>query len=256
MTSIRTATMSALVLAAALTAGQASATAFTFTTTGANTTATSKTFTSNTVGGVTLSVRATAWHASDITGNADLDTIEAATLGLYDKGLGVIASGDNGGAGNLHQIDNLSPGVDFIMLQFNQKVTLSSFARNVFAINGSSDSDAAFWADTAGVVGTAATWNSAPNLATSQVSEKLWTTVLGGASDNTAVTGSTAAASVWLVGADFVATRNDGFKLGAVTVNYSPAVPEPATWGMMILGFGMVGAAARRTRRTPLTAAA
>jgi hypothetical protein len=27
------------------------------------------------------------------------------------------------------------------------------------------------------------------------------------------------------------------------------AVPEPATWGMMILGFGMIGAAARRSKR-------
>ena len=29
------------------------------------------------------------------------------------------------------------------------------------------------------------------------------------------------------------------------TTSAAPAVPEPATWGMMILGFGMIGAAAR-----------
>jgi hypothetical protein len=34
---------------------------------------------------------------------------------------------------------------------------------------------------------------------------------------------------------------------GQITV---PAVPEPATWGMMILGFGIVGAATRRRRKT------
>jgi hypothetical protein len=34
----------------------------------------------------------------------------------------------------------------------------------------------------------------------------------------------------------------------------SGAVPEPATWGMMLLGFGMVGAAARRRRRTLVAA--
>jgi hypothetical protein len=28
-----------------------------------------------------------------------------------------------------------------------------------------------------------------------------------------------------------------------------PAIPEPATWGMMLLGFGAVGAASRRERR-------
>ncbi|WP_294196476.1 PEPxxWA-CTERM sorting domain-containing protein [uncultured Sphingomonas sp.] len=34
--------------------------------------------------------------------------------------------------------------------------------------------------------------------------------------------------------------------LGSIT---SAAVPEPATWAMMLLGFGMVGAAARRRRQ-------
>ena len=31
----------------------------------------------------------------------------------------------------------------------------------------------------------------------------------------------------------------------------APAVPEPASWAMMILGLGMVGFALRRTRRAP-----
>ncbi|MCS6986475.1 MAG: PEPxxWA-CTERM sorting domain-containing protein [Sphingomonadaceae bacterium] len=30
------------------------------------------------------------------------------------------------------------------------------------------------------------------------------------------------------------------------------AVPEPATWGLMIAGFGLVGAALRRRRATVL----
>ena len=34
------------------------------------------------------------------------------------------------------------------------------------------------------------------------------------------------------------------------------AVPEPATWAMMIMGFGLVGSAARRRRRTPVAATA
>ena len=33
-----------------------------------------------------------------------------------------------------------------------------------------------------------------------------------------------------------------------------PAVPEPATWAMMIAGFGMVGAAARRSKAVALAA--
>ena len=33
-------------------------------------------------------------------------------------------------------------------------------------------------------------------------------------------------------------------------VNLTAAVPEPASWAMMIGGFGMIGAALRRSRRT------
>ncbi len=37
-------------------------------------------------------------------------------------------------------------------------------------------------------------------------------------------------------------------------LGFAPAVPEPATWAMMIGGFGMLGAAARRRRLVRLTA--
>jgi hypothetical protein len=55
-----------------------------------------------------------------------------------------------------------------------------------------------------------------------------------------------------------VQARAPSFKLGTFTVQdglvvrgvgFAPAVPEPATWAMMIGGFGLLGAAARRTRR-------
>ena len=39
------------------------------------------------------------------------------------------------------------------------------------------------------------------------------------------------------------------------TVSLNNAVPEPATWALMIAGFGMVGAAVRRHRATPTVAA-
>ncbi|MBO9711552.1 MAG: PEP-CTERM sorting domain-containing protein [Sphingomonas sp.] len=45
-----------------------------------------------------------------------------------------------------------------------------------------------------------------------------------------------------------------GWSLDITTL--SAAVPEPATWAMMILGFGMVGGALRSTRRRPALAAA
>jgi len=36
------------------------------------------------------------------------------------------------------------------------------------------------------------------------------------------------------------------------TVNVAPPVPEPATWAMMLAGFGAMGFAMRRTRRKVL----
>ena len=42
---------------------------------------------------------------------------------------------------------------------------------------------------------------------------------------------------------------------GSVTpVPVGAAVPEPATWGMMLLGFGLIGAAARRRKSAFVTA--
>jgi hypothetical protein len=35
-------------------------------------------------------------------------------------------------------------------------------------------------------------------------------------------------------------------RLGVVTIGGTPAVPEPATWAMMIGGFGLIGATMRR----------
>lgn len=48
---------------------------------------------------------------------------------------------------------------------------------------------------------------------------------------------------------NFLGTPGQGYALSAITA----VVPEPATWGMMILGFGMIGFAARR-RRTAVAA--
>lgn len=36
---------------------------------------------------------------------------------------------------------------------------------------------------------------------------------------------------------------------GSITIQSANAVPEPATWGMMLLGFGAAGYAMRRSRR-------
>ena len=53
-------------------------------------------------------------------------------------------------------------------------------------------------------------------------------------------------------GFDHTITLNGGYHLGEdLSVNYSavlPGVPEPASWALMIAGFGMAGAAMRRRR--------
>jgi hypothetical protein len=52
-------------------------------------------------------------------------------------------------------------------------------------------------------------------------------------------------------GADFVTLNNTaGWSNAALYLtNQPPGVPEPATWAMMLMGFGVAGAALRRSRR-------
>jgi hypothetical protein len=39
-------------------------------------------------------------------------------------------------------------------------------------------------------------------------------------------------------------------RIGGIVTASTPAIPEPATWGMMLLGFGAIGAAMRRKKAT------
>ncbi|QTD57656.1 PEPxxWA-CTERM sorting domain-containing protein [Parasphingorhabdus cellanae] len=48
---------------------------------------------------------------------------------------------------------------------------------------------------------------------------------------------------------NFDVLANPDFAFNTNNINVS-AVPEPATWGMMIFGFGMVGGALRRRRKS------
>jgi hypothetical protein len=51
-------------------------------------------------------------------------------------------------------------------------------------------------------------------------------------------------------GADFITLDNtQGFSNAVLYTTGTPAVPEPATWAMMLLGFGAAGTAIRRNRR-------
>ncbi|MBB3348859.1 hypothetical protein FHY02_003341 [Sphingomonas sp. BK069] len=46
------------------------------------------------------------------------------------------------------------------------------------------------------------------------------------------------------------------FEFDNLAAGVSQAVPEPATWGMMILGFGAIGAAMRRCKERSALAVA
>lgn len=58
-----------------------------------------------------------------------------------------------------------------------------------------------------------------------------------------------------LVGAEPAGFAIDNLRFGIQGQVVNPTIPEPATWAMMILGFGMVGTAMRR-RRTSVTVSA
>jgi len=55
---------------------------------------------------------------------------------------------------------------------------------------------------------------------------------------------------------DFVSTSQNGGKNFLITGLTMTPVPEPATWAMMILGFGMMGGALRYRRRKTVSAIA
>ncbi|WP_375420719.1 PEPxxWA-CTERM sorting domain-containing protein [uncultured Sphingomonas sp.] len=163
-----------------------------------------------------------------------------------------MTSGDEFGLGNTHVTDNQSR-VDFILLQFDQTVQLTSAIFNAFAFNGKTDSDATIgWGTLAGAWNQGLTFNNTNGMALSGLltghADALGTSMSGSRSLNL----GTASGNFWLIGANFVNVdkKIDGFKLGGVTLKTVAPVPEPSTWAMMLAGFALVGVAMRRAIRT------
>lgn len=196
-----------------------------------------------------VSVRASAWSVNDWT------LIESATLGNYAGGLGV----SNGGHDNSHTVDNWG-NLDFLMLQFDQSVALdkAGFATGWHSMN---DTDA-----TIGVGDLTIPFTTQPGL-------NGWPAIVllaefsfheSGAwgrsgDDIRGINPNTSFGNTWLIGAsaDSPDKFKDGFKLSGVSYNVvTPAVPEPSTWLMLILGFGFVGGMLRLVRRQEQLAAA
>ncbi len=118
-------------------------------------------------------------------------------------------------------------------------IRFGSFTGNVSAIGGNffgSDVGGAFVASPLGLTITA---TDANGTMTQTLINATTTTFLGFVSTN-ALTSLTVQATV--PASSYWATVNN-LVLGQRAA--TGAVPEPATWGMMILGFGMIGAAAR-----------
>ncbi len=198
-----------------------------------------RTFTS---GGI--NVRVSAWQA---TPNGGSYSVASAYLARFGNGLGVTGAGDNNGGDNLHTIENQGR-FDFVLLQFDRSVTLNGATLNPYWINGSYDNDAFV---SAGMTNLA--WTSTINLASQGA---LATALFANGASIKSSSGTPSARSfasygqagnVWIVGADFFNRDGlDGFKLDDLKV--TAAIPEPATWAMMIGGFGLVGVGMRRRR--------
>jgi PEP-CTERM motif len=258
-----------LITVAMLTAGSNSANAaqilFDLSTGGTGNT-TARTYTA---GGVSL--RVSAWNLSG-------STVYSSKLYQYSGGLGAVSSDDHNGDYNLHTLDNFNPlkntnpasgSNDFLVLQFSKDVVLDSAVFNAFKISknsftnnytGTKDADA-----TIGFGSTSIAWNASPLTNGSLVTAVNGLNSLIPTSQryNSDVNSNTLSANprsinldsnhgnVWIVSSRFyyenADSLADAFKLDDLRVQvYTPPIPEPSTWAMMLFGFGLIGARMRR----------
>ena len=207
-------------------------------------------FTSATVDGIQFT--AIGYSTAD----TNIATIpEIASIGRWDGGLGVINGYEGNGANGQHTIDNTYR-YDFVALIFNKQVQMTGLTLNAYMVDGKGpDKDA--W-----IGNGTATDGMTPAAQFAEFQRIIGNPVkaMDGVMPN-AQAMSGRFGNVWLIGADrttVTADRNDGFKLGAISAVAAPtisAVPEPATWATMMLGFGLAGAAIRR-RKTAVAFAA
>lgn len=213
----------------------------------------------STNGGAAINVKATAW-VRDYSGNYSAGQLYS----WGSAGLGIVQPGEGGT--NYHTIDNAN-GWEFVVLQFDQAVSLQSAVLNPYALgtNRYYDNDA-FIARATANFGTAVSGSllksieSGLNYDPSKQSGEAWfnsdSAAYNGAAKQTYNLATTKAGNLWIVGGSINGPDglNDAFKLNSVKV--TSGVPEPTTWMTMILGFGVVGAALRRRRGAAKTSLA
>lgn len=200
-----------------------------------------------------LSVKTTAFSIN--TNNV----IKTSTLASWGDGLGVI----NPGSDNSHTIDN-SGWTDFVVFQFDKSVSLTT-ATFTTGWNGMNDTDATIGHAAVNWAAFALPWNadltgvfnnqnkSFLNQFTLQGSNSI-----GNGSQTRNINPGLMTGNVWIVSAALINpdSYKDGFKIKRIGYNIPtstvPGVPEPATWAMLILGMGVVGASMRRRSRAAI----
>ena len=200
-----------------------------------------------------IQVQASAWSYNGT-------TLQQSFLGQYgSNGIGVTNPNEgNGATGNSHTTDNVGQ-YDFILLLFNQAVNISSARLNPYAVSGSSSDNDAY----VSYANAALPFTSSPTAVplASSVFASLLTNGYNVSGNNvspysTVINSSSLFGNVWVIGASRSNPDDvfDGFKLASV--NVTAAVPEPSTWAMMLIGFGAIGVASRRRRKTLVLAQA
>lgn len=205
-----------------------------------------------------INVKATAFSYNNSLSRAFLGDYGSAGLGVTNNNEG------DGGSDNSHTVDNRS-GNDFILLVFDRMVNLSGAVLNPYKIgsggSASTDNDAfVSYATLSGAYGMDLSTISLGNTVFTDLNNNGKNVQGSGSSSLTNLMTGATAGNVWVIGAarsgaaGYVNDGWDGFKVGSVVV--ANAVPEPATWAMMISGFGVIGASMRRRRRMTVTFAA
>ncbi len=229
----------ALATSAMVPASAIAATTFDFSTGGTNAGGSSNGNVRTYVGSDGTKVEASAYSFASFLG---YDYLDQSYLGSHQQGLGV--SNDEFLSDN-HTIDN-SGWTDFIVLQFDKVVSVSSLG--IFGFGGT---------DLTWAVGTTTTsFNGTLSFANLTALDDAFGTFNASAGSNNStsyvnrtVNNSALTGNLFLVSASTLnsAGTNDSFKLKGLTANVA-AVPEPATWGMMMIGLGLAGAMMRRSK--------
>lgn len=204
----------------------------------------------------TVHVRVTGWSLEKVkTGyNSYTTYVRDSKLEVWNGGLGITSGDDDGGANNQHTSDNEGR-KDFFLFQFNAPVAFIGAGFNTYSVLGKTkDSDATIkygfnynqpWNCSVGACGDL-NLDGKTESYLNGLFDGTFESLGNGTSGHRLFSPEIHWGNTWIIGSSFVNKdgKIDGFKLSNLAV-----VPEPATWLMMIGGFGLLGAALRRQRR-------